>query len=92
MSKTNPRNIPRTEADCRREFRRGQDEGAARAVVITLWTMVDAFHATPEQIQMFERELAYNLDSVAKGTAKLEDFVIALHDEYGVALDWGGKQ
>lgn len=86
--KTNPRKVPRTEADCRAEYQRGLADGSLRAVTALLWTMIDAFHATPEQIQAFERELRYNLDSIRQGTCKLRDLTEAMVREYGVTLEW----
>lgn len=86
--KVNPRNIPRTEEDCRREHRRGMEEGATNATLMTLWTMVDSFAATKEQIQMFEERLNYNLDSIQKGTIKPRDIYEALVNEYGVTMEW----
>ena len=86
--KTNPRSIPRTQADCDREYLRGLTEGAIRGVIINLWTMVDAFHASEEQIRMFERELEYNLDSIRKGTVKVGDLARALREEYHLEIEY----
>ena len=86
--KTNPNKIPRTQADCDREYHRGLTDGAVRSVVICLWTMVDAFHASEEQIKLFERELRYNLDSIAKGSAKLGDLARALREEYHLEVEF----
>lgn len=39
--KTNPRNVPRTEADCKREYLRGIDDGVRLSRVIMLTVLLD---------------------------------------------------
>lgn len=92
MSKTNPRNIHRTEADCRREYKRGQDEGIKCGLTIMLYTLFDKYGASEDDMRRFAADFNYTVDSIAKGYIKESDLRRVVKDEYGTTLHYAEKK
>ena len=94
MSKTkrtgrtsNPRKVPRSQADVDKAYQRGQDDGTRGALTIMLYTLQDKFGADEEQLREFSKAFNYTLDSMMKGYIKEKDLVAVLKDEYGTTVE-----
>lgn len=82
-TKTNPKKIPRSEADVIRARQEGFDEGIKGALAIMMYTPLDKFSATDEEIREFNEAFRYTLDSLNKGYIKDKDIQSVLKAEYG---------
>lgn len=80
--KTNPRDIPRTEADVRRARREGHGEGVAFSVTIMMYVLADKFGFTDEQIARVNQWYNLNAHAIADGDIKFQDITAVLRDEY----------
>jgi hypothetical protein len=56
-SKPNPRRIPRTKADADRAHERGREKGINGALVLFLYTRLDKFGATDDELKQCRNEL-----------------------------------
>ena len=86
--KINPRCIPRSQADVDRAYRRGQSETIEFACAVACVSLQDVFNPTEEQMRAFNRKFNVNVQSILDGSVKYADVLSALHDEYGVDLDF----
>ena len=94
--KTNPRKIPRTQADVDRAYQRGRDDGAKSSIIIMLYAMKDKFGATDEQLTEFFNAITYTVDSINKGYVTEADLQTVIKEEYGMQFvikdDKGGDE
>ena len=86
MMKTNPKRIPRTQADVDKAFRAGLKVGQDYATVIYLSVLYDKEFATAEIMQRVGMEVNDLADSVIKGYVTIADLRNTLKEEYGVEL------
>lgn len=85
--KTNPRNIPRSQADVDRAYERGKDEGTALCLTLVLYTLQDKFGADDAMLTEFHEAFQYTLDSLQKGYITEADLRTVLKEEYGTQIE-----
>ena len=83
--KKNPRNIPRTEADCKREWRIGCIEGLRLMEAILLRVMIDK-HDGEIDLEKLWGELTDYTSQWAKGNLTAADLRRSLADEDKICL------
>lgn len=83
-SKTPPRRQPRTQADCDRAEKRGQDQGIELTLTVMLYVLVDKFSFSDEQISRVSQWFNTNISAVVSGAIKFKELQEVLRDEY----DW----
>lgn len=86
MAKTNPRNRPRSEADVKRAYERGREEGVNGALIIFLYTLMDKFGADDAQLKDFADAFSYTVDSIEKGYITEADLRKVVREEYHTVL------
>lgn len=93
--KINPRNKPRSEADVRKAFDRGQDHGILGAYHIMLYVLKDKLKATDDEVKEFARLFSSTVDSLRKNDITLEDLKSVCREEFElefVLADDDGKE
>lgn len=85
--KTNPRRIPRTEADCRAAYLRGQEAGTRGTLTIVLYTLKN-IGATEDEISEFAKAFNGVLDSIRRGYVTQADLKTVLKEEYHLELGY----
>jgi hypothetical protein len=86
--KTNPRKIPRTQADVDRAYEKGKCEGINGALVLFLYTMLDKFGAGDDELKQFSEAFNYTLNSVERGYVTGADLRRVVKEEYGTVLHY----
>lgn len=84
MKKTNPRKIPKNQADVDKAFQRGLDFGQRTATVIFLTVLWDKEHADAEAMQRVGREINDLARQVEAGAVTVADLETVLREEYGI--------
>lgn len=82
--KINPKRIPRTEADCYRELKRGLGEGIKTGLTFALFTLVDNELLDTDQLEHFKNRLFSAIECYNKRTLTINDIKQILKEEY----DW----
>ena len=85
--KTNPRRIPRTQADVDRAREQGREEGTNGALVIMLYTLMDKFGADESQLREFADAFSYTVDSIQRGYVTEADLRKVVKDEYHTVIE-----
>ena len=85
--KTNPRKIPRTQADVDRALEIGREEGINGALIMFLYTMRDKFGATDDELTQFADAFNYVVDSINKGYITEADLKNVVRTEYGTVIE-----
>ena len=80
--KTNPRNIPKSQADVDKAYERGKTDGAKSSIIIMMYALKDKFGASDEQLTEFFEAITYIIDSINKGYVKEKDLVSVIKDDY----------
>ena len=88
MSHTNPRRIPRTQADVERAYKRGQTETIEFACAVACISLHDVFELDAETMQKFNQKFNQTVSAILNGEVKYAEIVSALHDEYSLDLDF----
>ena len=93
MSKTqktgntsNPRRLPRTQADVEKAYKRGMNDGLQGALTIMLYVMRDKFAADDSQLEAFADAFNYTVDSINRGYISTKDLQTVIKDEYGTTI------
>ena len=90
MSKTtsssNPRRIPRTQADVEKAYKRGMTDGLQGALTIMLYTLKDKFGSEDAELQEFADAFNYTVDGINKGYVSEKDLQSVIRDEYGTTV------
>ena len=86
MAKTNPRRVPRTEADVDWARKEGMRIGQDYATIIYLFVLADKENATPEILQRVAGEINDLADSIVKGYVTIADLKNTLKEEFGVEV------
>lgn len=86
--KTNPRRIPRTEADCRAAYLRGQEAGTRGTLTLVLYTLKE-FGANDDEMSEFAAKFNDVLDSLRRGYITEADLKNVLKEEYKLELVYG---
>ena len=84
--KTNPKRIPRTEADCRKAYDKGLLDGSVGALTIMLYVMKDKYGYSEDQLHKFADQFNYVADSMAQGYVTKADLMQVVKEEYGTVL------
>jgi len=84
--KTNPRKIPRSQADVDRAHERGRDEGINGALTLMLYTLMDKFGADDAQLKEFADAFSYTVDSIEKGYITEADLRKVVKEEYHTVI------
>lgn len=87
MKKPNPNKVPRTEADCRREYQRGLGDGMQHLLEMVLFVLIDKHNAPREDIHTLAEEVDYLADSIRRGDIKWKDIKSVLHDEFDLVVN-----
>lgn len=82
----NPRKIPRTQADVDRAEEQGRITGMEFMATVTLWVLLDKHSAPDDEIQVFNEEIKYLMDSIAKGYVSYPDIVRAMKEEHNTTV------
>lgn len=82
--KTNPKRIPKTEADCYKEFKRGLGEGIKTGLTFALFALVDNDLLDADQLEHFKQRLFSAIQCYNKHTLTANDIKQILKEEY----DW----
>lgn len=85
---TNPRKIPKTQADVDRAEKKGQLFGMEFITVLTMWILIDKHNAPDEDVQQFNEEIRYLCDSIEKGYVSYPDIRRALYEEHGMEVEF----
>ena len=85
--KTNPRRIPRSQADVDRAYELGKEAGTALCLTLVLFTLQDKFGAGDEELTQFHEAFHYTLDSLGKGYITEADLRRVLKDEYSTEIE-----
>ena len=88
MRNTNPRRIPRTEADVERAYKRGRAETIEFACAVACISLHDVFSPSGEQMIDFNNKFNNTVSAILNGEVKYAEIVSALHDEYDLDLDF----
>lgn len=84
-NRTNPRKIPRTEEDCRREYRRGFIEATRTMEAVVLRVGIDK-HSDTLDIDRFWQDMTDYMVQVSKGKLTLADLRDTLKQEDKIKL------
>ena len=84
--KTNPRKIPRTQADVDKAFQFGTYMGSETALIILVHTVCD-MGADDDFVETMWEKYKYNVDSMHKGYMKLGDVRKTLESERNIKFD-----
>ena len=91
MSKTtsssNPRRIPRTQADVDKAYKRGMTDGLQGALTIMLYTLKDKMGAGDAELQEFADAFNYTVDGINKGYVSEADLRTVIRAEYGTEIE-----
>lgn len=67
---------------------RGRTEGINGALVLFLYTLMDKFNATDDELQEFADAFNYTLDSLNQGYVKESDLKRVVKAEYGTEIKY----
>ena len=81
--KTNPRNIPRTQADCDRAFDRGVEVGVSNTTAIFLSVLVDKFGGA-EYVEDVWSEIVKLSEEIEEKRVTAADLKNILKEEYAI--------
>lgn len=84
--KTNPRRIPKTQADVDKAYDKGLLDGSIGALTIMLYVLHDKFDAEDDQLKEFSDAFDYVADSMAKGYITQADLKTVVKEEYHTVL------
>ena len=85
MKKTNPKKIPRTEADCKKAFEQGVNAGCFNACAIFLTVLLDhyGFHGRIKEVWADVVKLS---EEIGEGRVRVSDLKKVLLDEYHIRV------
>lgn len=84
--KTNPKRIPKTQADVDRAEEKGRVFGMEFMANLTLWVLIDKHDAPDEDVLQLRDEILYLCDSIDKGYVSYSDIRRALREEHGTEV------
>ena len=85
--KTNPRRIPRTQADVDRARNEGRHEGYQALMGLFLWVRMERFGDTDEDLQKTKEGIDFYAGELEAGRLKLLEILDALSEEHGVTIE-----
>lgn len=86
--KTNPRRIPRTQADVDRAEEKGRPFGMEFMTNLTLWILLDKHDAPDEDVLQLRDEILYLCDSIEKGYVSYPDIRRGLLEEHDIKVEF----
>lgn len=86
-NKVNPRSRPATAVDVKRAKEDGFAEGICGALTIMLYTLMDKFGASDEELKEFADAFNYTLDGINRGYVKIKDLERVIKEDYGVSVE-----
>lgn len=84
--KTNPRKIPKTQADCDKSYQNGADFGCVFCLTLSILALKDKFWFSNEQITEFRKSFQTTLESYNAGEIKFRDVKQALLGDYDITV------
>lgn len=84
--KTNPKKIPRTEADVRKAFEEGVNCGVYNASAIFLTVLLDHHGFTQEQVTKVWENICKLSEEVGEGMVSVADLKHVLLTEYNIKV------
>lgn len=85
-TKPNPRNVPKTQADCDKSYQNGADFGCIFCLTLSILALKDKFSFTNEQVTEFRRAFQTTLDSYNDGEIKYRELKQALLGDYDITI------
>lgn len=86
MKKTNPRKIPKTQADVDKARKLGQSQGIELAMTIFFTAVLDKGFLQPEEIPKLWDAVLYVSKSIIDGYVNIYENKKMLEEEYGVTF------
>lgn len=86
--KTNPKKIPRTQADVDKAYSAGMIFGVEFAINMVLFVLKDKHDAPDEDLKHLKDEFMYACDSVETGYLKYPDIKRVLSAEYDISVNF----
>ena len=83
---SNPRKIPRTQADVDKAYKRGINDGLQGALTIMLYTLKDKFGTDDTELKDFADAFNYTVDGINRGYISGKDLESVIRDEYGTTI------
>lgn len=83
---TNPRKIPKTQADVDRAEEKGRLDGMEFMATLTLWILLDKHDAPDEDVQVLNEEIRYLCDSISRGYVSYPDIRRAMKQEHNTEV------
>lgn len=80
--KTNPRNIPRSQADVDKAYERGKTDGAKSSIIIMMYALKDKMGASDEELEQFFNAITYTVDSINRGYITEKDLQTVIKEDY----------
>ena len=84
--KTNPRRVPKTQADVDKAYERGRTDGAKSSIIIMMYAMKDKFGASDEELTQFFEAMTYIVDSINKGYITEKDLQTVIKEDYDMSF------
>ena len=84
--KTNPKKIPRTEADVKKAFETGVKRGSDVATVIFLTVLLDKFGFDQQRIIKCYHHVMKLSEEIAEKRVSIADLTRVLLEEYGIKV------
>ena len=85
-TKTNPRRIPRTQADVDRAYDKGLTDGTICGLTVMLYVLKDKFDAEDEQLLEFSQVFNRTIDAMNEGYVTEADLKTVVKEEYGTVI------
>lgn len=90
--KTNPRKVPKTQADVDRAFSDGMDMGMEFGLNLVLYVLKDKHDAADADILQLRDEFMYVISAVNEKYLSYPDIKRALKGDYDLAVELVGKR
>ena len=96
MAKTNPRNIPRTQADVEKADKvgyaagqdKGYEDGCNLALQMTLWIFCEKYNASQEDLDRYSADFKELCEHISEGRISALDIASALTEEHDCEINY----
>lgn len=86
--KVNPRRKPASEADVKKEYKRGRNEAIEFALAVSCLSVYDVFNPSQDKMQAFLDKHTANVGAIVSGEIKYADVIGTLKEEYNLDVEW----
>jgi len=86
MKKTNPKKVPRTQADVDRAFDEGLGKGAEIMLYIMTFILVNDWNASDEHLDSIAKRTSQYFREIQSGELKFKDIVTTMKEEYNLEV------